>query len=601
MRKPFRPSLFALALMISFFVPSGKVWAQSGTVTDDAFLSSNATTQLLNLKGQGISLIVAGSGAEVGSLHVGATTTYIKFQLPSSLPSTVTAANVAKATLKLYLSLATNPSGTIDIYPISSAWTESTLTPSSPPTISPTPFASGIAVGNSDSYLVVDVTQLVQDWLNGSANGGFANDGIALVAATSSSYVVFDSKESIITSHEPRLEIVLVDSGPAGAVGPEGPQGPAGPQGPQGSPGIAGPAGPVGLTGAIGPIGLPGTAATIQIGSTTTGPTGSPASVTNSGTANTAILNFSIPQGAQGAPGTSTSSSSARMAFSTFLPGPLTGPQYSATQFIPDLPITITRITTALKTIGDSTCSPSVVRVSNNSTNGQDMVLGGQPTGDSGPLGLLYGGGYVISVQMRTPASCAGATPPADANVQIEYKMQESGDQQACGLGSSCGGICEALSTNPYNCGTCGNVCGTGQRCSNSACSGGPNCTSPAIACSGACVNLQTDSNNCGACGSVCGYSQSCLNGSCFGGGCLSVADCAAPPANSVAVCNSLNTCGFTCNSGFSACGNSCTNLLADSNNCGSCGAVCGTGSSCSNGTCSNTTDAWNLGHNQIN
>src|SRR5580700_1077843 len=172
MRKLFRPSLFASALMISFFLPSGKVWAQSGTVTDDAFLSSNATTQLLNLNGQGISLIVAGSGAAVGSLHVGATTTYIKFQLPSSLPPTVTAANVAKATLKLYLSLATNPSGTIDIYPINSAWTESTLTPSSPPTISPTPFATGIPVGNADSYLVVDVTPLVQDWLNGSANGG---------------------------------------------------------------------------------------------------------------------------------------------------------------------------------------------------------------------------------------------------------------------------------------------------------------------------------------------------------------------------------------------------------------------------------------------
>lgn len=45
--------------------------AQSGTVTDDAFASSSATTQLLNLKGQGVSLIVAGSSATVASVPVG--------------------------------------------------------------------------------------------------------------------------------------------------------------------------------------------------------------------------------------------------------------------------------------------------------------------------------------------------------------------------------------------------------------------------------------------------------------------------------------------------------------------------------------------------
>jgi hypothetical protein len=60
--------------------------AQSGTVTDDAFLSRNATTQKLNLGGQGISLIVAGSIATVGLLPVGTTTTYIKFQLPEINP-----------------------------------------------------------------------------------------------------------------------------------------------------------------------------------------------------------------------------------------------------------------------------------------------------------------------------------------------------------------------------------------------------------------------------------------------------------------------------------------------------------------------------------
>jgi hypothetical protein len=46
-----------------------------------------------------------------------------------------------------------------------------------------------------------------------------------------------------------------------------------------------------------------GTGATVSVGTTTTGPPGSRAQVTNSGTANAAILNFTIPQGPQGIQG----------------------------------------------------------------------------------------------------------------------------------------------------------------------------------------------------------------------------------------------------------------------------------------------------------
>jgi hypothetical protein len=230
--------------------------AQSGTVTDDGFISTSSTTQQFNLNGQGISLIVAGSSATVGNSNVGTTKTYIKFQLTSSLPPSTAAANVAKATLKLFLSPLTKPSGAIDIYPITSAWTESTLNPSSPPTLAATAFATQLPVGQTNSFLVVDVTKLVQEWLNGSTNGGLDNDGIALVADTSTTYVVFDSKESIVTSHEPRLEMVLVNSGPQGPAGSQGPQGPQGMQGPQGNAGPQGIPGPTGGIGPQGPIGI---------------------------------------------------------------------------------------------------------------------------------------------------------------------------------------------------------------------------------------------------------------------------------------------------------------------------------------------------------
>jgi len=49
--------------------------------------------------------------------------------------------------------------------------------------------------------------------------------------------------------------------------------------------------------------GSPGTAATITVGSTTTGAAGSEASVSNSGTSSAAILDFVVPQGATGATG----------------------------------------------------------------------------------------------------------------------------------------------------------------------------------------------------------------------------------------------------------------------------------------------------------
>lgn len=58
--------------------------------------------------------------------------------------------------------------------------------------------------------------------------------------------------------------------------------------------------GPKGDTGATGATGAQGDAATIQVGTVTTGAYGTNASVTNSGTAQNAVLDFVIPQGKPG-------------------------------------------------------------------------------------------------------------------------------------------------------------------------------------------------------------------------------------------------------------------------------------------------------------
>jgi Collagen triple helix repeat (20 copies) len=147
---------------------------------------------------------------------------------------------------------------------------------------------------------------------------------------------------------------VLAQSGAVGATGPAGDtgaQGPAGPAGPVGAAGAAGATGRAGVVwrgvwdagtsyavgdaaqfggttyiattaqaglepdvypaawgvlaqqGGAGATGPAGAAATITVGTVTTGLAGTQAVVTNTGTATAAVLNFTIPQGAAGANG----------------------------------------------------------------------------------------------------------------------------------------------------------------------------------------------------------------------------------------------------------------------------------------------------------
>lgn len=63
---------------------------------------------------------------------------------------------------------------------------------------------------------------------------------------------------------------------------------------------VKGPKGDTGATGATGAAGADGAAATIRVGTVTTGAYGTNASVNNSGTESEAVLDFVIPQGAPG-------------------------------------------------------------------------------------------------------------------------------------------------------------------------------------------------------------------------------------------------------------------------------------------------------------
>ena len=200
----------------------------------DTFVSSNAPAR--NFGSEPLLAVQAG------------TTSYVQFNL-ASLPA---GATVNKATLRLYVDISTQ-AGSFDVYEIDSPWSENSLNFNNAPSLGVS--ATGgkpvtVSRSSQNQFVLVDITPLVQGWLNGT----IPNNGVALALVGTAGCFGFDSKESVFTSHEPELEVTFTSG--TGPQGPQGPQGPAGPQGPQG---LTGPQGPQGLTGSQGAQGLPGT------------------------------------------------------------------------------------------------------------------------------------------------------------------------------------------------------------------------------------------------------------------------------------------------------------------------------------------------------
>jgi hypothetical protein len=204
------------------------------TPSDDAYvLAANPSTRY--------------GGAATLAVQSGSSTSYIRFDL-SAIPVGYGSANVAKATLKLYVDSVTT-AGLLNIDYVSGSWSERTITYSLQPALGTT-VASGISITSASKgqYLQIDVTSAVGAWLDGTQQ----NHGLALVA-NSPLTASFDSKESTTFSHPPELDIVFNGNG---AQGPPGPQGPQGPQGAQGPNGLSGPMGPIGPQGPTGPAGV---------------------------------------------------------------------------------------------------------------------------------------------------------------------------------------------------------------------------------------------------------------------------------------------------------------------------------------------------------
>jgi hypothetical protein len=138
---------------------------------------------------------------------------YIQFDL-SSIPSGYTGANVTKASLKLFVNAMGGAGGSFNVDLVNGSWTELGIAYNNAPALGTT-IASSIPLttANVHDYVIVDVTSVVQAWLDGSQS----NDGIALVA-NSGLAVLFDSKENTATSHPPELDIVFASGGGGGGI-----------------------------------------------------------------------------------------------------------------------------------------------------------------------------------------------------------------------------------------------------------------------------------------------------------------------------------------------------------------------------------------------
>ncbi len=181
-------------------------------------------------------------------VRAGHSSAYLKFDL-STLPEGVGGGDVAKATLRLWVNRVAGP-GTFDVRVPLEPWSEAPSPASTAPRHGETLLEEvPIGPGSLHSFVTVDLTPAVRDWIDGSR----PNHGIILEPRAPGSSFAFDSKENAAGGHEPEIEITLRwAAGPdepggnqwlLGPPGPPGPEGPEGPTGPQGEPGPEGPPG----------------------------------------------------------------------------------------------------------------------------------------------------------------------------------------------------------------------------------------------------------------------------------------------------------------------------------------------------------------------
>ena len=220
-------------------------------------------------------------------------------------------------------------------------------------------------------------------------------------------------------------------------------------------------------------------------------------------------------------------------------------------------------------------CSPGQMCVGSTCTGGGCRVTGC-------PMGRTCCGDTCVDTT-ADPTNCGGcfvACPPGAPVCMMSACCTVGPGPIGCGGmvcpdgQTNCGGVCVDETSDPANCGGCGFVCGPGQMCVGSmctggGCAGGPTCAPGQTCCATGCATTASDVNNCGGCGVVCpGTGAPHMTRAC-----------------------SASMCTTACDAGFGNCdgvlGNGCeADFTRDPLNCGRCGNVCAMGSTCMLSVC---------------
>src|SRR5207244_238247 len=116
-----------------------------------------------------------------------------KFSI-ATLPLGTTATDIKQARLLLWVNSSSATLGSITLTPVTSAWSESTLTNNTSASITfGLPKHADLPISSIGNFVSLDVTDWVQAWLAGTlANQGFL---IETSATSSTLNLYFDSKE----------------------------------------------------------------------------------------------------------------------------------------------------------------------------------------------------------------------------------------------------------------------------------------------------------------------------------------------------------------------------------------------------------------------